>query len=181
VQASSDADIARRISRGDASALEDAYRSYAPRCRAVAYRVLADDALAQDAVQEAFISLWRHRDGLVLRDAGAAPWLVVVTRNAALNIARSTARRAMREAAGAPEERTDDPTETAVANLEAGALRDAIEQLPDEQRTVIRRAYFHGDTLREVAQRTGAPLGTVKRRAQLALARLSRLLGGAAS
>lgn len=179
MQASSDADIVRRIAQGDASALEDAYHAYAPRCRAVAYRVLSDDALAHDAVQEAFLSLWRHRDGLVLRAAGVAPWLIVVARNAAINIARSATRRAMREAASAPQERIDDPTETVFAKLDAGALRDAIAQLPEEQRNVIRLAYFQGDTLREVAERTGAPLGTVKRRAQLALARLARMLGGA--
>jgi RNA polymerase sigma-70 factor (ECF subfamily) len=77
-------------------------------------------------------------------------------------------------------EAAPDPTDLAVANVEAAGLRDAIALLPHEQRSVIRLAYFDGATLAEVAARTGAPLGTVKRRAQLALARLAQTLGGAA-
>lgn len=176
--ASADADIIPRLAGGDQSALDDAYRAYAHRCKAVAMRTLSNDALAQDAVQEAFLSLWHHRSGLVVRAAGIGPWLVVVTRNAALNIARTESRRAARETAYAPLDAALDPTDLAVANIEAAGLRDVIDRLPDEQRTVIRLAYFGGATLAEVAARTGAPLGTVKRRAQLALARLAQTLGG---
>lgn len=176
--ASVDADLVSRLASDDQSALDEAYRAYSSRCKAVAMRTLADEALAQDAVQEAFLSLWHHRAGLVVRAAGIGPWLVVVARNAALNIARTATRRARREAAHAPVEHAPDPTAIAAANAEAAGLRDAIDRLPDEQRAVIELAYFGGATLREVAARTGAPLGTVKRRAQLALARLARTLGG---
>lgn len=175
--ASADAELISRLAGDDQSALDEAYRAYSRRCKAVAQRTLSDEALAQDAVQEAFLTLWHHRRGLVVRAAGIGPWLVVVTRNAALNIARTGRRRAAREAAHAPLEPVPDPTELAVANVEAAGLHDAIERLPDEQRSVIRLAYFDGATLSEVAARTGAPLGTVKRRAQLALARLARTLG----
>lgn len=178
--ASADAELISRLAGGDQSALDEAYRAHAHRCKAVAMRTLSDDALAQDAVQEAFVSLWHHRAGLVVRAAGIGPWLVVVTRNAALNIARTARRRAAREALHAPLEPRLDPTDLAVANVEAAGLRDAIDRLPEEQRSVIRLAYFGGATLAEVAARTGSPLGTVKRRAQLALARLARTLGGAA-
>jgi len=178
--ASADAELISRLAGDDQSAVDEAYRVFAHRCKAVAMRTLSDDALAQDAVQEAFLSLWHHRSGLVVRAAGIGPWLVVVTRNAALNLARTARRRSAREAAHALPESAPDPTELAVANVEAAGLHDAIEQLPDEQRRVILLAYFGGATLAEVAARTGSPLGTVKRRAQLALARLARTLGGAA-
>lgn len=176
--ASADADLASRLASDDRAALEEAYRIYAARCEAIARRTLADHSLAQDAVQEAFLSLWHHRAGLVVRAAGLGPWLVVVTRNAALNILRSGRRRTAREAAHAPVAVAPDPTDIAVANADAADVRDAIERLPDEQRSVISLAYFGGATLAEVAARTGAPLGTVKRRAQLALARLAKALGG---
>jgi len=177
--ASSDAELITRLAGGDASALDDAYHLHAPRCRAVARRTLADDALAQDAVQEAFLALWRHRSGLVVKDAGLGPWLVVVTRNAALNMARTGRRRSARETSRGPDEHLhEDPAEIAAARAQAAEVRLAIDGLPDEQRSVIRLAYFEGATLAEVAARTGAPLGTVKRRAQLALVRLARALGG---
>lgn len=180
IVASAEADIVRRLTDDDPSALEDAYRLHASRCRAVAYRVLSDDALAQDSVQEAFLALWRHRSGLLVRGAGIGPWLVVVTRNTALNLARSGRRRAAREAAAAPsEDDAVDPTDIAVRNIAASDVREAMAELPDEQKTVITLAYFKGKTLKEIAAGTGAPLGTVKRRAQLGLDRLARALGGA--
>jgi RNA polymerase sigma-70 factor (ECF subfamily) len=176
MESAADADIVRRLVDGDPSALEEAYRAHSARCRAVAFRAVGDDTLAQDAVQEAFLSLWRRRTGLVVRSAGIGPWLIVVTRNAALNLARTGARRTAREAAGAFDDATD-PTELALANIQATGVREAVLDLPDDQRTVIALAYFKGKTLSEIAGTTGAPLGTVKRRAQLALARLARALG----
>src|SRR5215469_1620316 len=136
--ASADADLIARLAADDQTALDEAYKAYAHRCKAVAIRTLSDDALAQDAVQEAFLSLWHHRSGLVVRAAGIAPWLVVVTRNAALNIARTSRRRQAREIALAPFDAAPDPTDLAVANVEAAGLHDAIARLPDEQRAVIR-------------------------------------------
>jgi len=130
--ASADADLIARLAGDDQSALAQAHEAYAHRCKAVAMRALSDEALAQDAVQEAFLSLWHHRRGLVVRSAGIGPWLVVVTRNAALNIARSGRRRAAREAMHAVPEIVPDPTDLAVANVEAAGLRDAIARLPDE-------------------------------------------------
>ena len=177
MRGSADADVVRRLAGDDPKALEEAYRQHAARCRAVAYRTLGDDALAQDAVQEAFAALWRHRGGLVVRSAGIGPWLVVVARNAALNISRSERRRVARETANASFDDAVDPTDLAVASIEAAGLRDAVASLPEEQRTVIAMAYFKDQTLSQIAAHTGAPLGTVKRRAQLALGRLARTLG----
>jgi RNA polymerase sigma-70 factor, ECF subfamily len=171
-------DLARRLAAGEQAALEEAYRLYVIQCRATAYRVLQDETLAQDAVQEAFLSLWRHREGLVVRAAGVRPWLLVVTRNAALNMLRSARRRATRES-GNPPETVDsiDPTDVAATNIEAADLRAAVMELPPDQRTVITMAYFARRTLAEIARQTGAPLGTVKRRAQLGLQRLGRIIG----
>lgn len=177
---SSDSVIAR-LSADDPSALAEAYDRHAARCRGVAYRVLRDDALAEDAVQEAFASLWRRRDGLTVRAAGLAPWLVVVTRNAALTLLRADTRRRLREerdAAATPDEHGRDPSDLVTADETAASVHAALDDLPQEQRDVIRLAYFDRLTLAQVAERTGAPLGTVKRRAQMALQRLARLING---
>jgi len=176
------ADLVRRLAAGDVTALEEAYRLHAGRCNAVAYRVLRDDAAAQDAVQDAFFSLWRHRHGLVVRSAGIGPWLVVVTRNAALAMLRSGRARAAREervsvlddAQGAAV--SPDPYEYADAGQRVERVRDAMARLPTEQRDVIEMAYFRFLTMSQIAQATGTPLGTVKRRAQSALRGLSRAL-----
>jgi len=141
----------RRLASGEDGALEDAYRLYAGHCRAIAYRILRDAGSAQDAVQEAFLTLWRHRAGLVVRTAGVKPWLAVVVRNAALNMIRSRERRFARESAAAPEEQPGDPLELVAAGSDADAVRAAMSALPEEQRTVIRLAYFARLTLAQIA------------------------------
>ena len=173
--------VIARLRAGDPGALAEAYDRHAARCRGVAYRVLRDDALAEDAVQEAFASLWRRRDGMTVRAAGLSPWLVVVTRNAALSLLRADTRRRLREErdfAATPAEHGHDPSDLVAADETAASVVAALDDLPQEQRDVIRLAYFDRLTLAQVSERTGAPLGTVKRRAQMALQRLARLING---
>jgi RNA polymerase sigma-70 factor (ECF subfamily) len=176
--------VISRLRAGDPTALTEAYERHSALCRGVAYRVLRDDALAEDAVQDAFASLWRRRDGMTVRAAGLSPWLVVVTRNAALSLLRADTRRRLREErdfAATPAEHGRDPSDDVTADEAAAAVVAALDDLPKEQRDVIRLAYFDRLTLAQVAERTGAPLGTVKRRAQMALQKLARLMnrGGA--
>jgi RNA polymerase sigma-70 factor (ECF subfamily) len=176
--------VISRLRAGDPTALTEAYERHSALCRGVAYRVLRDDALAEDAVQDAFASLWRRRDGMTVRAAGLSPWLVVVTRNAALSLLRADTRRRLREErdfATTPAEHGRDPSDDVTADEAAAAVVAALDDLPKEQRDVIRLAYFDRLTLAQVAERTGAPLGTVKRRAQMALQKLARLMnrGGA--
>ena len=172
-------ELVRRLDADDPNALEDAFREHAARCNAVAFAVLGDDHRARDAVQEAFLSLWRHRHGLVVRTAGIGPWLTVVTRNAALGMLRSARARSRREERALPEETmttSPDPAELVTANVNALAVRKALASLPAEQQTVIELAYFRFMTMVQIAERTETPLGTVKRRAQLALRHLGRIL-----
>lgn len=176
--------VIARLRAGDPTALAEAYERHASLCRGVAFRVLRDDGLAEDAVQDAFASLWRRRDGMTVRAAGLSPWLVVVTRNAALTLLRADTRRRLREErdfAATPAEHGRDPLDVVTADETAATVVAALDDLPKEQRDVIRLAYFDRLTLAQVAERTGAPLGTVKRRAQMALQRLARLMnrGGA--
>jgi RNA polymerase sigma-70 factor (ECF subfamily) len=171
-----DADLVRRLAGDEPAALEEVYRTYGPRCKAVARRVLRDDSRAEDAVQEAFLALWRHRDGLVARTGGIGPWLYTVTRNAALAALRADSRRTAREERAREDEPEVDPFDEVAARGAADGVRRALADLPPEQRTVLSCAYFGAMTLPQIAERTGAPLGTVKRRAQLGLSRLARAL-----
>lgn len=171
-----DNDLAARLAADEPSALEEAYRSFAPRAKGVALRVLRDDARAEDAVQEAFLTLWRHRHGLVARTAGIGPWLYTVVRNAALAMLRSDTRRTAREERAVEPQTAPDPFDAVAARAAGQDVRAALTMLPPEQREVIASAYFGAMTLPQIAERTGAPLGTVKRRAQLGLSKLARAL-----
>jgi RNA polymerase sigma-70 factor, ECF subfamily len=172
-------DLVRRLAADEPAALERTYELYGARCNAIAYRVLQNDEAARDAVQEAFLSLWRHRRGLVVRTGGLWPWLSVVTRNAAIGILRSETWRARREQrfdANKTEPPTADPLEVAAARGDATRLRGALQALPPEQQNVVELAYFRFLTMTQIAEQTATPVGTVKRRAQLALRRLARLM-----
>jgi len=169
-------DLIRRLTSDDPSALDDAYRAHGSRCYSTAYAILRDATLAEDAVQEAFLSLWRHRHGLVARTAGVGPWLVVVSRNAALESLRRESRRAAREARVPESSPVEDPAAAVAAQAAAAEVRAALNELPDDQRIVIEYAYFRRRTMAEIAQATSTPLGTVKSRVRLALARLGSLL-----
>jgi len=172
-------DLVQRLAGDEPAALERAYELYGARCNAVAFRVVQNEEAARDAVQEAFLSLWRHRHGLVVRTGGLLPWLTVVARNAAIGILRSDAWRARREErfdAARSEAAPSDPFELAAAQSDTASLRRALRSLPPEQQDVVELAYFKFLTLAQIAERTATPLGTVKRRAQLALRRLARLL-----
>jgi len=172
-------DLITRLVNGDPRALEDAYRDHATRCNAVAYRILRNDDQSRDVVQEAFLSLWRHRQGLVVRTAGIGPWLTVVTRNAALAILRSAGARSRREERAFKRDMTaaaPDPADLISARVDAADLRSAIASLSAEQQTVVELAYFRFMTMSQIAETTQTPLGTVKRRVQLALSHLGRIL-----
>ncbi len=172
-------DLVRRLIADDPSALEDAYQLHSARCNGIAYRVLHDDEAARDAVQEAFLALWRHRHGLVVRTAGLAPWLSVVTRNAAIGMLRRDVWRAAREVRTQSHELTrtaPDPAEAVTSRVDAQRLRSALHELPSEQQTVVELAYFQFMTMAQIAERTETPLGTVKRRSQMALRQLGRLM-----
>jgi RNA polymerase sigma-70 factor (ECF subfamily) len=177
--ASDQADLIRRLVAGDAFALEEAYKLHAERCNAIAYRVLRNGESARDAVQEAFLALWRHRDGLVVRTAGLGPWLSVVVRNAAIGMLRRETGRTRRE------ERADhdgdsqvapDPADFVTSRAQQQRLLGALRELPPEQQSVVEMAYFKYLTMAQIAERTETPLGTVKRRAQLALRHLGRIM-----
>lgn len=173
------ADLVRRLIADDPSALEEAYRLYAARCNGIAYRILQDDSAAQDAVQEGFLILWRHRHGLVVRTAGVGPWLSVVVRNAAIGmLRRGTSRDAREERVHTinPAPIAQDPADTLAASADASRLRAAMQRLPAEQRRVLELSYFHYLTMAQISERTDTPLGTVKRRAQVALRQLGRLM-----
>jgi RNA polymerase sigma-70 factor (ECF subfamily) len=167
-----------RLITDDPSALEEAYGLHAARCYAIAHRILGDADESRDAVQEAFLALWRHRHGLVVRTAGIGPWLTVVTRNAALVHLRSGGARTRREERAHNEglEEASDPADIVSSSLDASGVRSAIASLSPEQQTVIELAYFRFMTMSQIAQATETPVGTVKRRAQLALRNLGRIL-----
>ena len=146
----------------------------------LAMRITRDPALAQDAVQEAFVGIWRYAARYTAGRSSVRTWMLSITHHRAIDIVRRR-----RPANPLPEIETADPALTApdvwpevARTLDRAAVSAAIAELPEAQREAIQLAYFVGLTQVEIADRTGAPLGTVKSRVRLGLLALRRALEG---
>jgi RNA polymerase sigma-70 factor (ECF subfamily) len=168
--------LVRLVASRQADAFEELYRRHSVAVSAIASRTVNDRGCADEATQSAFLSLWRRAAQLDVRSSSVRPWLIIVARNAAIDAARR------RHAA----ERLDTPRSTAgetrlpeeiVMQREAErAVHAALATLDDVQREALHLAFFGGLSQSEIAQVTGAPLGTVKGRIRLAMRHLRTIL-----
>jgi RNA polymerase sigma-70 factor (ECF subfamily) len=174
-----DETLVERIAEHDIAALDLLYTRYGRTAYSVAYSVLGDAEAAEDAVQDAFLTIWRRAETYISSRGCARTWLLTVVRHRAIDIARGRAARphgvALEEVvalvAGDP-----DPSTEALRRIEAVSVRTAISTLPPAQRQVVELAFFIGLSYPEIADRMALPLGTVKSRIRLALDRLRTAL-----
>ena len=145
------------------------YRTYGPELYGFAVSALGDRGQAEELVQEVFTRVWRKADSYDETRASFRTWLYGIARNAIIDLKRRAAVRpalATHDAAADEKGSVDASFEQALLRWQVSA---ALERLTPEHRQVIRLAHFQGLTLREIAERTGIPLGTVKSRTSYAL------------
>ena len=165
----------QRCAGGERSALRVIYDLEAARMVGVAARILRRRELAEEAVHDAFIRMWRSARSFDSQRGTARAWLYAIVRNQALSIARDEQR----------VQATDDldpkelpQPEVALSRLpESSALRRCLEQLDADRRTAVVLAYAHGFSHGELADRLGVPLGTVKSWVRRALLSLQECMG----
>jgi len=164
--------------REDEQALAELYDRYGRVAYGLALRIVRDPALAEDAVQEAFLTLWRTAGSFRSDKAKPSTWILTLVHRRAVDVVRREERRR-----AAPLEGTEEPEERGLAADEEIELSDrrrlvqeALRRLPDEQREALELAYYGGLTQSELAERLGQPLGTIKSRMFAGLTRLHELL-----
>jgi RNA polymerase sigma factor (sigma-70 family) len=170
-----ESDLIRRAQRGDTHAYEELVHAYQGIAFRTAYVIARNAGDAEEAAQDGFVKAWRalgrFREGSPFR-----PWLLSIVANEARNRLRSAGRRAnlvLRAATEEPSGGAAPSPEAALLSAEQrGALVAAVEELPEEQRTVVSLRYFLGLSEHEVAETLGIPQGTVKSRTARALQRL---------
>jgi RNA polymerase sigma-70 factor (ECF subfamily) len=178
--ASDDALLAQ-AGAGDELALARLYDRYGGLAYGLALRVLRDRSLAEDAVQEGFLHVWRTASRFDGGRGTVAGWITTLVHRRAVDLVR----RSERERCSAPpsemELELDAPSldEEASHRERAETVRAALRRLPAEQRGIIELAYHEGLTQTEIAGRLGLPLGTVKSRTFAGLSRLRALLADA--
>jgi RNA polymerase sigma-70 factor (ECF subfamily) len=166
--------------RNDA-ALGELYDRYGRLALGVAYRILGERGVAEDVVQEAFLNVWRKATGYQPGRGSVRTWLLTIVHNLAIDRRRGRYRREMTDVQIDEVEYalgTDDGDlfSTVTGAIEADQVRQAIANLPPDQRQPIVLAYFGGLTHQEIAEQTGTPLGTVKSRMRLGLQKLRSAL-----
>ncbi len=173
-----DVQMAAQLQRGDSTAIEALYGRYGRLALGVAYRILNDRSAAEDAVQEAFVAVWRHAAGFDASRGGLRNWLLSIVRNRAIDRLRGNAR-ARTEVQLDPAEPAGgvpDPWAAVALDLERKQIREAFDELPDAQRRTLSLAYFAGLTQVEIAQQMQVPLGTVKGRMRIGLEKMRAFL-----
>jgi RNA polymerase sigma-70 factor (ECF subfamily) len=173
----SDEAVVALAARADDVAFAELYDRYGRVAYGLALRVLRDEALAEDAVQEAFLAVWRGASRFIPERGRASSWILTLVHRRAVDLVRRENRRRAE-----PLEAHDLPSsegtteEIAWLGLERQRVLAALKQLSDPQREALELAYYGGFTQSELAERLGQPLGTIKSRMFAGLTRLHELL-----
>ncbi|HEU5434548.1 MAG TPA: sigma-70 family RNA polymerase sigma factor [Thermomicrobiales bacterium] len=174
-----DAELLRAVARRDSSALMALYDRYGRLAFGLAYRMLGDAGIAEEAVQDAFWLVWRRADTFdPSRGSGVRAWLLTIVHHKAVDLRRRHGRAMAMDDIDEATPNLAEPDAWSVVSqrLERDRVRAAVAALPKEQQQAIELAYFDGLSHREIAERTGAPLGTIKGRMRLGLRKLARAL-----
>jgi RNA polymerase sigma factor (sigma-70 family) len=172
----SDEALIALVARHDEDAFAELYDRLGRAAYGLALRILRDESLAEDAVQEAFLVVWRTAARFVPERAKASTWVLTLVHRRAVDLVRRQERRRAEPLEAAPHAGTDAADEQAWLRLRRERVQTALSRLPDPQREAIELAYYGGFTQTELADRLGQPLGTIKSRMFAGLARLRELL-----
>jgi RNA polymerase sigma factor (sigma-70 family) len=178
----SDEALLTAIAGGAVWAMESLYDRYNRILYSLAYRIVADQQIAEDLLQEAFLSIWKRSSTFSPQSGAARNWLISIVHHRAIDYLRRVRRRSVLQEAPLAEIDIDELTafpdvwDEAWRSVQSSQLRAALMKIPTEQRLVIELAYFQGWSHTEIAQGTETPLGTVKARMRLGLQHLKRIL-----
>jgi len=178
----SDEAVVALVARSEQEALAELYDRFGRVAYGLALRVLRDDKLAEDAVQEGFLTVWRNADRFMPERAKASTWVLTLVHRRAVDLVRREDRRRAEPLNDEIEPASSDSAEDdAWLRFERERVQAALRQLPDQQREALELAYYGGFSQSELAERLGQPLGTIKTRMFTGLARLRELLADPAN
>ncbi|MET0200506.1 MAG: sigma-70 family RNA polymerase sigma factor [Gaiellaceae bacterium] len=173
----SDEALLSLVASSDDQALAELYDRFGRVAYGLALRILRDETLAQDAVQEAFLAIWRSADRFLAERAKASTWILTLVHRRSVDLVRREDRRR-----GEPLESAGEPAapetveDEAALGFERRVVQEALSRLQPEQREALELGYYGGLTQSELAERLGLPLGTIKSRMFTGLSRLRELL-----
>lgn len=165
--------------RQDRDAFAELFAYYAPRVKSYMLRLAAGEAQAEELSQEVMITVWRKAHLFDRTQASVSTWIFRIARNRRIDLSRR--QRPMDldpEMPGVAPEALPAPDARLTVEEREGQVRAALAELPEEQIGLLKAAFYEGLSHREIADRTGLPLGTVKSRIRLAFAKMRARLAG---
>ena len=175
-----DVDLIQATAKGDATALMSLYDLYNRMAFGLAYRILGNPSLAEEAVQDAYLQVWNRAASFdSARGSNVRGWIMTIVHNRSIDIRRRDIDNKPRHVALDDAENqlsVPDVWREVSANLTQETMRSAVDTLPQDQRRTIELAFFEGLSHGEIAERENAPLGTVKGRMRLGLKKLRTVL-----
>ena len=171
----SDEQLMRDVQADDVRAFEEIYRRYSASALGLARVICRGSNRAEEATQDAFVSVWRFRHTYDPARGTVRAWLLMVIRNRAIDVMRQQGFVESKRCSGSELDYLPAPgsvAEEVEKEYEAAQLRDSLQKLPINQREVIALAYFGGLSHAEIATRLELPVGTVKGRMRLALVKV---------
>jgi len=172
----SDEALLALVAHSDDDALAELYDRYGRAAYGLALRILRDPALAQDAVQDAFLAAWRTAAGFDPRRGSASTWLMTLVHRRAVDVVRREDRRRADPLEDAPVTSGDATDEQVELREERRKVQAALQVLTPAERESLELAYYGGLSQSEIAEKLGLPLGTVKSRMFSGLGRLRGVL-----
>jgi RNA polymerase sigma-70 factor (ECF subfamily) len=181
-----DRDLVRRVAGGDEAAFRLLFQRYAQAAKSLAVRIVRQAFLAEEIVQEAFLALWRQPGAYREERGSFRAWLMSTVHHRAVDlIRREEAQRRRADEARPDASAADQAADPAEEVVEQAALadarqrvREALADIPPEQRDVLELMYYGGKTQSAIARELDLPLGTVKSRTLLGMRRLRADLAG---
>jgi RNA polymerase sigma factor (sigma-70 family) len=172
----SDEALLEAVASSDEAALGELYDRFGRVAYGLALRIVRDAALAEDAVQEAFLQVWRGASEYRPERAKASTWVLTFVHRRAVDLVRREERRRAEPVDPVGTAVSPGADETVVLRSRRATVQEALRQLPEEQRQAIELSYYGGLTQSELAARLEQPLGTIKSRMFTGLQRLQTLL-----
>lgn len=166
--------LMQRLLQRDIVALEQLYDRHHQVALGLACRIVRDRTLAEDVVQDAFLTLWRQPERFDPARGTARGWLLAIVHHRSIDRVRRVAAigRPVELSPDMVDERAGDPSELAWESIRREQVRAALDRLPDEQRRAIELSFLQGRTHQEIAELMHCPLGTVKGRIRIGLEKL---------
>lgn len=171
------AGIVDRLLRHEREAFEQLYDNYSEAIYGITLKILKDEALAEDALQETFVRIWRKIQTYDPSKGRLFTWMLNIARNISIDMLSASESRKVSKTTSIEDFSFDAKGPSTTMQVEHIGLRELVDKLPPDQKQVIELIYFLGYTQAEVADEFNIPLGTVKSRVRLAMNYLRSKVG----